>query len=80
MKIQQWTGIYKSEVSEFINREQEVDTILEGLGKFRVLKIKKMENGNFLFIDGCDEYFNIELNVNQVEEFISELKQMVKEK
>lgn len=78
MKIQQWTGIYKSDVSEFTNREVEVDTMLEGFGKSRVLKIKKMDNGNFLFIDGCDEYFNIELNVNQVEEFISELKEMIK--
>ena len=78
MKVQQWTGTYKSEDGNWDKYEAECDTILDGLKRFRVLKIKKLDNDNILFIDGCDEYFNVELTPEQVRLFIAELENYIK--
>lgn len=77
MKVIQYTGIYKNKDTNWYKWQGECDNVLDGLKKFRVLDIKKMDNGHILFTDGCDEYFNIELTPEQVKQFILELEKFV---
>ena len=77
MKVIQYTGKYKSKESNWNKWLGECDNILDGLKKFRVLSIKKMDDGHILFTDGCDEYFNLALTPEQVKQFILELEKFI---
>ena len=52
--------------------------ILKRLAEKSVLYVEKLENGNFMFEEGCDNYYDCELTVDEVRELIKELQGLIK--
>lgn len=71
MKIKYYTGKKASE------QEVETNSILNAIELFRVLKIKKLKNGNTKLTERCDDYFSVELDKQQVKQFILELENLI---
>lgn len=53
------------------------DSVLDALSECRVFWIERREQGEYLFFEGCDGYFNAQLTKDQMLMLIDELKAMV---
>ena len=52
---------------------EKFESIIDALDCCSVLALEKLENGNVMLADSCDEFYNVTLTPQQVRAFAEEL-------
>ena len=54
-------------------------SVSEFLGRERIIKVIKLDNGMFRLLEGCDEYYAVDVDRAVLAQWINELQEMLDE-